>query len=110
MYCGFRWMGGFGLWGWGGLSMPPWGAPMGMGYPMSGWPTPYPPYGMGQMPGYPTGGQMPFPPGGGFGMSPFGFPMTPEQEIDFLRNQAQMLKQQLDQIDSRIRELERVGR
>jgi hypothetical protein len=91
---------------------------MGMGYPMAGgWMNPY--GGMPQMPYYPQPGgygtpempQMPYyPPPGGFGgpgMSPFGPPMAPEQEIAFLREQAQMLKQQMDQIDARIKELEK---
>jgi len=93
---------------------------MGMGYPMAGgWMNPY--GGMPQMPYYPqpggygTPGMSPFgqpnyPPPGGFGapgMSPFGPPMAPEQEIGFLRDQAQMLKQQMDQIDARIKELEK---
>jgi hypothetical protein len=78
----------------------PWGSPMGMGSPMmGGWGSPY--GGMGPMPYNP--------PWGGFGtpgMSPYGPPMAPEQEIDFLRSQAQMLKDQLDQIDARVKELE----
>jgi hypothetical protein len=91
---------------------------MGMGYPMAGgWMNPY--GGMPQMPYYPQPGgyggpemtQMPsYPPPGGFGapgMSPFGPPMAPEQEINYLRDQAQMLKQQMDQIDARIKELEK---
>ena len=74
---------------------------MGMGYPMAGgWGYPY-----GEM------WQMPyFAPLGGFGvpgMSPFGPGMRPEQEITFLRDQAQILKQQIDQIDARIKELEK---
>ena len=82
----------------------PWGGPVGPTYGMSGYPYPgaYSPYGgMGQMP-YPPpmgfGQQMPYPPGGGYGMpgmSPFGPPMAPEQEIEFLRDQAQMLKEQM---------------
>jgi hypothetical protein len=32
--------------------------------------------------------------------------MTPAQELDFLRNQAQVAKGQLEQIEARIRELE----
>lgn len=32
--------------------------------------------------------------------------MTREQELDFLRNQAEAIKGQLEQIDARIRELE----
>jgi len=91
---------------------------MGVGYPMAGgWMNPY--GGMPQMPYYPQPGgygapemsQMPYyPPPGGFGgpgMSPFGPPMAPEQEINYLRDQAQMLKEQMDQIDARIKELEK---
>ncbi|UCG64656.1 MAG: DUF5320 domain-containing protein [Deltaproteobacteria bacterium] len=79
----------------------PWGPPMGMGYPMaSGWGYPY--GGMPQMPYYPPLGGF-----GGPGMSPFGPLMAPEQEIAFLREQAQMLKEQMDQIDARIKELEK---
>jgi len=115
----------------------PWGPPMGMGYPMEGpWAYPYggmpqmpyypPPGGYGTpemspfgQPNYPPPGgfgtqgmsQMPYyPPPGGYGapgMSPYGPPMAPEQEINFLRDQAQMLKQQMDQIDARIKELEK---
>lgn len=88
---------GMGRGGW----FSPWGRPMGMGYPMlGGWTYPY--GGMGQMPYYP--------PLGGFGppgMLPFGPPMAPEQEIAFLRDQAQMLKGQMDQIDARIKELDK---
>ena len=54
-----------------------------------------------------------YPPWGGFGapgMPPFGPSMPPEQEIEFLRSQAQMLKEQLDQIDARIKELEKQSR
>ena len=32
--------------------------------------------------------------------------MTREQELDFLRNQAEAMKEELDQIDGRIKELE----
>ncbi len=32
--------------------------------------------------------------------------MTPEQEFDFLRNQAQAMKGQLEQLETRMRELE----
>lgn len=76
----------------------PWGQPFGMCHPMArGWGPPY-------------GGMPHYPPAGGFGgpwMSPFGPPMPPEQEIEFLRDQAQVLKEQLDQIDARIKELEK---
>jgi len=43
-------------------------------------------------------------------MSPFAPAMAPEQEINFLRDQAQMLKQQMDQIDARIKELEKTSK
>jgi prefoldin subunit 5 len=33
--------------------------------------------------------------------------MAPEQEIAFLSDQAQMLKEQMDQIDARIKELDK---
>jgi hypothetical protein len=96
----------------------PWGPPPGMGYPMAG-PWIYPYGGMSQMPFYPPPGgfgtpgmsQMPYYPGPGglgpLGMSPFGPQMSPDHEISFLRDQAHMLKQQMDQIDARIKELEK---
>ena len=39
--------------------------------------------------------------------SPYGSPMTPEGEKEWLKNQADSLKQQIDQINSRIMELEK---
>jgi len=100
----------------------PWGPPMGMGYPMTG-AFNYPYGGMSQMPYYPPPGgygtpemspfgQPNYPPPGGLGppgMSPFGPSMPPDQEIGFLRDQAQMLKQQMDQIDARIKEIEKAA-
>jgi len=112
MYFGYNPYGGW---------FPPWGPPMGMGYPMPG-PLGYPYGGLGQMPYYPPPGayggpemsQTPYyPPPAGFGapgMSPFGPPMAPDQEIAFLRDQAQMLKEQMDQIDARINELEKAAK
>ena len=41
-----------------------------------------------------------------FGNVPFAPPVSPEQELDFLQNQAEVLKGQLEQIESRIREME----
>jgi len=82
---------------------PPWG---GVGYPgMS-------PDGSPMAGGYGTPGMPPYgqPMAGGYGspsMSPYGPAMAPEQEIEFLRGQAHMLKDQLDQIDARIKGLER---
>ena len=76
-----------------------------MGY---GWPM-FSPYFM--PPGFGTG----YPPSysGGFwspGMPPFGSPMPPDQEIEFLKSQAEMLRQQLGQIDARVNELENLKR
>jgi hypothetical protein len=42
----------------------------------------------------------------GLTFSPWG-PLTTDQEIAFLRGQAQMVKQQMDQIDARIKESEK---
>ena len=89
--------------GWGGM-------PPGATYLMTGqWPTPqaqaywdatqsgqvpYGPYGQGMT--YPYQGFQP--PGGPM--------MAPEQELNLLKNQADFLKQQLEQIDARVKELE----
>ena len=40
------------------------------------------------------------------GANPYAPQMSREQELDFLRNQAEAIKGQLEQIDARIRELE----
>jgi hypothetical protein len=40
------------------------------------------------------------------GVGPCAPQMTREQELDFLRNQAEAIKEDLDQIDARIKELE----
>ena len=89
--------------GWGGM-------PPGATYLTTGqWPTPqaqdywqamqsgqatYPQYGQTAPPYYP-----------GF-QPPEGPMMTPEQELNLLKNQADFLKQQLEQIDTRVKELE----
>jgi len=41
------------------------------------------------------------------GATPFASPMTGEQELDFLRNQAQAVKEQLEQIEAKMRELKK---
>ncbi len=51
--------------------------------------------------GYPYYGAGPAVPGA----VPFSPPMTREQELDFLRNQAQAMRGQLEQIQSRIQQL-----
>jgi len=105
---------GFGRGGWGfGFrgSSPPWpyvglgrgGLPR-CGYFLSGAagmpvPPPYPSYGgTGATPYY---GGMAYP-----GADPYDPQMTREQELDFLRSQADAIKGQLEQIDARIKELE----
>jgi len=67
-------------------------------------------------------GQASYPAYGGTGTMPYGFPqapgttpgaapfapgVSPEQELSFLRDQAGALKNQIDQINSRIKELEK---
>ena len=44
--------------------------------------------------------------GAPMGADPYAPQMTREQELDFLRNQAEATKEELDQIDARIKELE----
>jgi hypothetical protein len=40
------------------------------------------------------------------GATPFASPVDPAQELDFLKSQAGAMREQLDEIESRIRELE----
>jgi len=89
--------------------MPPYGQPMPGSYANPG----MPPYGQPGPGGY-ANQEMPYGqpmagPGryGSPGMPPYGQAMPPEQEIAFLKDQAHMLKDQLDQIDARIQELEK---
>ena len=114
---GFRGGMGFGFRG----SSPPWpyvglgrgGLPR-CGYFFSGaagapaaWPYQQFPYTAD--PGF-SAGQAPYPfPAGAQpapGTMPFTPPVTPEQELDFLRNQAEAIKGQLEQIDARMQDLE----
>jgi hypothetical protein len=122
---GHRWMYRLtGLPGWmrfgfspGWMGMSPTGLGPGASYLMTGqWPTPqaqayweamqagqapYPSYGGAwAMPFY--GGSAP-PPGTAVPRAP---QMTPEQEMEFLRNQAQMMGEQLEHIQKRLQELE----
>lgn len=63
--------------------------------PFNAWPY--------QQPPFPFYAGTPSPPG----YAPFAPQMTKEQELDFLRDQAEAIKQQLEQIEARMRELER---
>ncbi|PIW40522.1 MAG: rRNA methyltransferase [Chloroflexi bacterium CG_4_10_14_0_8_um_filter_46_9] len=73
------------------------GMPVSPGYPSPG----AVPYG-----GSPYAGGMPY---GGAPMeaNPYAPQMTREQELDFLRSQAEAIRGQLEQIDARIKELEK---
>ena len=88
--------------------------PISPSYPpySSPWTTPY--YGGSApetMPGTPApgayGSPATMPPYGGTTAYPYAPQMTREQELDFLRNQAEAIKGQLEQIDARIKELEK---
>ena len=70
------------------------------------WPTPQAqPYWQSM----PTG-QAPYPfygsPATAPGMTPYASSIEPEQELDFLKNQAEVIQGQLEQVDARIRDLE----
>jgi len=87
-------------------------SPTGLGpaanYLMTGqWPTPQAQAYWQSM----QSGQAPYPGFGGVGaapgMAPFAPQASPEQELSFLKNQANTLKGQLEQISSRIKELEK---
>lgn len=83
---------------------------MGFGFRGSSPPWPYVGRGRGGLPrcsyflGGATGSVAVKPPA--FGTAPFTPQMTGEQELDFLRDQANMIKSQLEQIESRMRDLE----
>jgi hypothetical protein len=93
---------GFGMgmgWGRGGG----WGGGRGRGRGR-GWRNMY--YATG-LPGWARYGYAPVwgaPPAAAYG--PYGAPPTPEQETEFLKSQAEMLKEELDAISQRIAELE----
>jgi len=102
-------------------------SPTGLGptanYLMTGqWPTPQAQAywqamqsGQAPYPGFGGAGTMPYGfsqpsgavPGAVPGMAPFAPQASPEQELSFLKNQANTLKGQLEQIGSRIKELEK---
>ena len=95
---------------------------MGFGFRWSSPPWPYVGIGRGGLPrcGYFLGGvaglpaapyqPAPFPPYAGTlsdpGFAPFAPQMTKEEELDVLRGQAEAIRQQLDQIEARMRELQ----
>jgi hypothetical protein len=90
---------------------PFWGAPYPHGMPYAydivtypyGWGMGSPSYSPIYPYGYPAGYPHTPSPWG----SPYGSPMTPEGEKEWLKSQADSIRQQIDQINSRIMELER---
>jgi hypothetical protein len=68
------------------------------GYGAPGYANPMPGRGFGYAPAWGA------PPIGAYG--PYGAPPAPEQETEFLKTQAEWLKEQLDAISQRIAELE----
>jgi hypothetical protein len=94
---------------------------MGFGFRGSSPPWPYVGIGRGGLPrcgyflsgaaGVPATGpypQTPYPYAGmpaAYGPTPFAPQMSREQELDFLRNQAEAIKEQLEQIEARIQQL-----
>jgi len=89
---------------------------MGFGFRGSSPPWPYVGLGRGGLPrcGYFLSGAAPYPfygvPTTAPETAPFAPQMTPEQELDFLKNQAEAIKGQLEQIEARMRELETKGK
>lgn len=102
----------------------PYGFGRGMGFGFRGYSPPWPYVGRGRG-GLPRGGYLfgmggaPFtmapqqpaypyypntPPA--YGYPPFGTQMTRSEEVNFLKDQAEAIKEQLKEIDTRIRELE----
>jgi len=75
-------------------------------YSYAGAPTGAVPYGGMAYPGAMPYGYAGAPMGTVPGASPYAPQMTQEQELDFLRSQAEAMKGQLEQIDARIKELE----
>ena len=102
--------------------MNPMGGRLGLGL---GWGRGFRPYGYYGAGGFPSLPYTPYPMYGGPGTMPYSFPQAPgitsgaapfapgagpEQELSFLRSQASTLKSQIDQINSRIKELEKMGK
>jgi hypothetical protein len=96
------------------------GRGMGFGFRGSSPPWPYVGIGRGGLPrcwafggyGGPVAGYAPpatpfYPGPGAYGMGPLGAPYSTQEEIGFLKGQAEMLRQEVNAIDARIKELEK---
>ncbi len=99
--------------------------PFGRGFGFRGWSPPWPYIGLGRgglprcwaydpfwgapyyPPIFPYGYSADYPYGFGQGGFPYGGPMSPETEKEWLTSQADSLKQQIEQINSRIMEMEK---
>lgn len=88
------------------------GGGMGLGFRGSSPPWPYVGLGRGGLPrcGYYSrgAGLSPYqsPVRAQTGNRPYSAPMSKEEEMDYLKNQAQVIKEQLDNIESRMHDLE----
>lgn len=89
--------------------MNPIGGRLGLGVGRGRGFSPYSYYGAGRFPNIPY---TPYPAYAGTGAMPYGFSQapeaSPEQELSFLKDQGSALKSQTDQINSRIKELEKM--
>ena len=83
------------------------GIPVPPGYPSYGSPEAMPYGGIAYPGAMPYGSYAGAAMGAVPGADPYAPQMTGEQELDFLRSQAQAIKGQLEQIDGRIKELEK---
>lgn len=80
----------------------PWGGPYGFPITPEAYEVGYPSF----SPIYPYGYPLEYPQAPSPWGSPYGFEMTPKWEKEWLKRQAESIKQQIDQINSRIVELE----
>ena len=96
------------------------GGGMGFGFRGSSPPWPYVGIGRGGLPrcwayggyGLPATGYAPpatpfYPGPGTYGWGPYGAPSSPQEEVRFLKDQAEMLRGEIDAIDARLKELEK---
>ena len=94
----------------------------GMGFGFRGSSPPWPYVGIGRgglprcwayggygrrVPAYAPGMQPNFPGPFAFGGGPYGAPFRPQDEVRFLKDQAEMLREEIEAIDARIKELEK---